>query len=612
MAYRLVANPSSAHIQLADNQVAYIHFARGVNVTPSLVFTNGSLTVSSVGSVSWTNSVIAGDFIKLASADETLYYKIQSVDTASQVTLTVPYEETSTGVGGAQAQYAYGSYETNAAPSTDRHIKIANREDVPFDEDTYWLMLRQDNGGAVARVYIRGNGFGELEQGESREVSDNESDQLLEYIGSPSEATSTPDYTGAIVPAVAEIFTITLPPASDITSGQAFEAYSASDMQKHYFWFNKDGAGGDPLIPAAFGHAIVISTGDADTVVAAATQAVIDALGAFDAIDNLDGTVEVTLAQAGNTTDAANIDVGGAFAIVVDTQGQGAVNNVIIDGENLTKSIKRLDQAIAEITVGLTQEGYEENVVIVSGAPATDNEATGPIVSGNNVTIPLNSRNSDVQQAYVVGAGTLTVFLNGVRLYLGADYNEVGTAGDSATEIETLIDLEIDDVLVFRLEGSGVGGGGGGSSVTGVNLGAPADADVFKQLAGNQLQFRRMVAGPNMIITQTANQVIFEASVTIGTSDVQEYAANYTVQTTNDIMTADTSAASFTFTLPDATICKGKVFDFTKLTAANSLFVKSVSGQTLNGIDIDATPYGMTIQFDSLTIYSDGAQWLIK
>lgn len=612
LSYKLAANPASTHITLSDDQAAYIKLIRGVNITPNLILTNGSSVVTSVGAVSWTNDVLAGDFIKLASEDDTKYYKILTVDSASQVTLTEVYAETSTGAGGAQSQYAWGTYSTSASPSTDRHVKVVNRKDVPFDEDTYWLFLRQDNAGTLARVYVRGNGFGELEQGERRQISDNENLDILEYIGSPAEHVSTPAYENALITGVTEVTTLTFPPASSITSGQAWIQYSANDVNKHYFWFNKDGAGGDPLVPNAFGHAIVISTGDADTVVAAAAQAVIDALGDFDAVDNLDGTVTVTNAQIGSTTDASNIDVGGVFAINVDTQGAGVANSYIIEGEDLTKTAKRLDMAIAQVANSITEDGYEEIITIVSGAPVDDNEVTGPVLSGTNITIPLNSRISDIQQSYTVGAGLLAIYLNGVRLNVNADYTEVGLSGSDSVEIQTLVDLEIDDVLTFKIEAQGIGaGGGGGSSYTGVNLGSPSSANVFKQLAGSQFQFRRLTAGTNINITENPNDIVISSSAGVGTSAIATYTNSYSMTSTDDAALGDTSSNNITFTLPDASSVSGKIFYFKKISASNSMLIKSVSGQLLDGSDIDAAPYAITVIYESVTIISDGSNWWI-
>ena len=611
LTYTILANPATSHIVLSDDQAAYMKLVRGQPITPLLVFTNGSSTVSSVGAVSWTNDVMAGDFVKQASQLDTKYYKILSVNSASQVTLSTPFLETSTGVGGSAAQYAWGKYLTDAAPSTDRHIKVVSRKDVPFDEDTYWLMLRQDNGGSLARVYIRGTGFGELEQGESAEISDNTSKDVLEYIGSPSENISTPDYTGAIVPAVFEQFTITFPAANATTSGQYFLANSSGDANEHYFWINKDGAGGNPLIPGKFANAIAVTTGQPNTVVAAAATVVINAIGDFNAVNNLDGTVTVTLSTAGNCTDASNVDVGG-LSIVTNTQGAGATNNYIVDDENLTKSIKRLDQALGDFVDSISLEGYEEKIDIVSGAPANDNELTGPVSVSTTFSVPLNSRNSDVQQTYVVGSGTLAVYLNGVRLFAGSDYTEVGALASDSYQITTLVILEIDDVLVFKIEGEGAGGGGGGGgSYTGANLGTVSSANVFKQLAGSQFQFRRLTAGSNVTITENANDIVISSSSGVANSSTATKTSSYSVNSTDDVILADTSSGSIILTLPDATSVDGKIYNFKKIAALNSMFVKSISSQTLDGVDIDAAPLDVAIQYESLTLVASGGAWYI-
>jgi hypothetical protein len=588
-----------------------MRLVRGQPITPLLVFTNGSSTVSSVGAVSWTNDVVAGDFVKQASQSDTKYYKILSVNSASQVTLSTPFLETSTGVGGSAAQYAWGKYLTDAAPSTDRHIKVVSRKDVPFDEDTYWLMLRQDNGGSLARVYVRGTGFGELEQGESAQISDNTSKDVLEYIGSPAEHISTPDYTGAIVPAVFEQFTITFPAANATTSGQYFLANSSGDSHEHYFWINKDGGGGNPLIPGKFGHAIAVITGQPNTVVAAAATVVINAIGDFNAVNNLDGTVTVTLSTAGNCTDASNFNVGG-LSIVTNTQGAGATNNYIADDENLTKSIKRLDQALGDFVNSISLEGYEEKIDIVSGAPANDNELTGPVSASTTFSVPLNSRNSDVQQTYVVGSGTLAVYLNGIRLFAGSDYTEFGAPASDSYQLTTLVQLEIDDVLVFKIEGEGAGGGGGGGGTyTGANLGTISDANVFKQLAGSQFQFRRLTAGSNVTITENANDIVISSSSGVANSSTATKTSSYSINSTDDVILADTSSGSIILTLPDASSVDGKIYNLKKIAALNSMFVKSISSQTLDGVDIDAAPLDITLQYEVVTIVASGGDWFI-
>lgn len=192
--YKILANAATTDVILADNQVAFINLVRNQDVVPNLIFTNSSATVSSVGAVAWTSGLQAGDFVKVASLFDDEYFEILTVDSVSQVTLTETYTETSTGAAGAKAKTAFGVYQTDAAPSTDRHVKISNRQDVPLSENTYWLFFRDDNSGGTPRVYARFLGS-EMEQGETRQVSDNTTSQLLTYMGSTGETDDSPAYS---------------------------------------------------------------------------------------------------------------------------------------------------------------------------------------------------------------------------------------------------------------------------------------------------------------------------------------------------------------------------------------------------------------------------------
>lgn len=192
--YQITANPATSDITLADNQVCYVNLIRGVNITPNLVFTNGGAVVSSVGAVDWTTDLLPGDFVKNAAEGDEKYYEILSVDSLSQVTLTENFQEASSGASGFNAQYAFGSYETNATPSTDRHLRVADRGSVPFGQDYFWLFSRQDDTSSVPYIYVRALGNGELEKGEEREISDNTSADVLTYIGSTSESDQDPAY----------------------------------------------------------------------------------------------------------------------------------------------------------------------------------------------------------------------------------------------------------------------------------------------------------------------------------------------------------------------------------------------------------------------------------
>ena len=213
--YKILPNPSSSHTVLNSNQIAYVKLVRGKNILPNLIFTNdpgaGGKLVQSVGNISWTQDLIAGDFIKDASKSDEFYYEIDEVLSTSVVRLKKNFAESTSLSVGVKAQYAFGVYQTdaNSNPLTnlnDRHIKIADRHEIPFGDDYFWLLFRQDDDGSVVKVYARALGGKELEQGEEKQISDNTSLNVLNFIGSKSEVDTSPDYTNITGSAKTNLF----------------------------------------------------------------------------------------------------------------------------------------------------------------------------------------------------------------------------------------------------------------------------------------------------------------------------------------------------------------------------------------------------------------------
>jgi len=194
LTYNLNAYSAGTDLTLADGQVAYLTLTRDVIIGPNLIFTNGGSTVTSVGAIGWTTDLQAGDYIKVEGAEVEGYQEILSVDSVSQVTLAAPYGGAGTGAPGTKAQYAFGVYTVVTSPSTARHVRIASRDAVPLSQNMYWLFFRDDNGSSVPKIYTRFKS-GEIEQGESQEVSDNVSLELLQFIGATGENDSTPAYS---------------------------------------------------------------------------------------------------------------------------------------------------------------------------------------------------------------------------------------------------------------------------------------------------------------------------------------------------------------------------------------------------------------------------------
>ena len=510
LAYKFLANPSSAYITLADNQVAYINLTRGTNILPNLVFTNiagpAGKIVQSVGAVSWTTGVLPGDWIKLGSETDAGYYQIYSVDTLSQVTLTTNFAGTSTGLSGTQANFAIGSYYASPTPVGDpRAIQIADRAAVPAGMNIFWFLFRSDNLGIVPRVYVRFIGQ-ELEQGDTEEVDDGVPRQLLTYIGSPLESASKPQYVSALYPgSIAQItnltFGLTDAGVTTIGTSQYFYIGSSNNARKYYVWFKKDGVGADPM-PAAdrTGIQINITTGETNAAVAASVAAALSGLGfpdflAVTLVTPNQRTVRVTNTSAGTSTLASNINIAATFTVTNFQTGTGLGNNIINDGDSLTLAIKRLDEAIGIILANANNPNYDEPLTLISGAPANTNQMTGPVLSGALLTLPDNSRASELPQFYTVGKGALQVFLNGQYLNLNETasisgafisygmsggetsyYNLVTAAGQYAIQYTPASNVSLTDVK-FRLVASVAFGCVGNlfSTVESDSLGQPSN-----------------------------------------------------------------------------------------------------------------------------------------
>ena len=124
---------------------------------------------------------------------------------------------------------------------------------------------------------------------------------------------------------------------------------------------------------------------------------------------------------------------------------------------------------------GYLQEAYyNEALYVVASSPGTG-QILGPISPGTNIQLPLNSRNSYIQEKYTVGSGDLQLILNGEVLEVGDDWTEVGSVGTVSQYVQIQITLNPDDKLVFRkIDASLVAIAGGGSTTlqTAYNSGA--------------------------------------------------------------------------------------------------------------------------------------------
>lgn len=577
LTYELTANPSSTNISLSDDQVAYLTLIREVNITPNLIFVGGLSTVVSVGAVPWTSGLLAGDYVKIAANTSSDYYKILTVDSTSQVTLTsnatIP---DNTGPSGAKSQYAFGSYHTSASPSTTRDIFVASRANVPITGNTFWLFIREDNGGSP-KVYIRFLSQ-ELDNGESIEVSGTTSQELLQYIGAPTASSSKPQYVAALNPgSVPQITNITIGGGGTITGGEYFLINSSANARMYAPWFKVNGVGSQPVVANVNAYIEVdILTGDTSTQTATKLANALNStpFRDFSATSGA-GTLVVTNTSAGSANVTTNFNVGAPFAVTAAQTGTGIGNYVIHDGDSLTLAIKEIDEAIGALQA--ISPTYDEVVEIVVSGATPPNSLNGPITVGTNITIPNNSREGNIPQFYTVGKGMLMVFLNGQFLDIESGaYTEVGTTGAPSNQIQTQYALVVGDELEFRFGGGGSGGGGaigpagppGTPGATG-----PAGADAL--------------GGPVAISTKNGP-------------------TTYPVLSGDCFLRANCAAGAVTFNLPTAASSTGHVFYFKKVdSSANFMNIVANGGDLIDGLGTQLT----NTQYFSYAFISNGTGW---
>ena len=579
--YELDANSTSSNLILTDDQVAYITLTRGATISPELIFTISSAIVTSVGAVSWTTNLIAGDWIKIATDTDAEYYQILTVNSPSQVTLTTTYYQTVTSL----ALYAFGSYYVSATPVGDpRAIQITSRGLVPAGADVFWLFMRADNGGSIPNIYIRFLGA-ELEMGEDRQISDTTAQTVLQYIGSPIETAYAPQYVSALNPgSVSQITQIVTGIGSTISPGQYFLINSSGNFRKYYVWFKVNGTGVDPAPPyTTLGIEVDITTSMTAAQVAALITTGLNGTSADDFLavqqpnPNTD-TIIVTNTSAGVTIASSNFDVGTPFTVTTNQSGTGVGNYSIIDGSNLTLAIKELDKAMGIIASLLDEPCYDQTVNIVLTGATPPTSLAGPISATTLITLPNNSRLGNAPQRYTVGLGGLQVFLNGQYLVLSVDWSEVGAPGTTSNQIEILQTLVVGDVLEFRI---GVTGGPGGGSG-----GTPEPGPIGPQgPAGNP--GADAAGGPISISTKTSN---------------------YTIMLSDCFILVDCTSGNIIITLPTASSSTGQIFYVKKIDSTlNTLTVKGNGSDLIDGSNTQLT----NVQWVSYSLISNGAFWSI-
>tara|TARA_R110000822_G_scaffold37030_3_gene103920 strand:- start:2620 stop:3327 length:708 start_codon:yes stop_codon:yes gene_type:complete len=158
---------------------------------------------------------------------------------------------------------------------------------------------------------------------------------------------------------------------------------------------------------------------------------------------------------------------------------------------------------------------------------------------------------------------------------------------------------------VFILQGSSVGfptggGGGTGEANTGSNVGA--GDGVFKQKTGVDLEFKTLIGGTNVTITNNANDLTINASG-IG-STLRNVSSADAFATDNE--TVNCTNGTFTVTLPTAVGIQGTIFTLVN-SGTGQITLDPNGTETING----SLTIVLRRQYISRTVQSDGTNWVV-
>jgi hypothetical protein len=275
----------------------------------------------------------------------------------------------------------------------------------------------------------------------------------------------------------------------------------------------------------------------------------------------------------------------------------------VVQGNNLTEAIGQTVGNVNTILTALDQPAYDEfREIVASGA--TGNQLNGPVTNGTIITLPVNTRLAgSPQQFYIVGKGTLEIYLNGQILQLGesSGWQEVGSFGSSSSTIQINQQLEVLDFLSFRIDGTGGPGSGGGSGA--------ADDNFFTLPTKNtasDLDYLLIydIAGVGYKKQTRANFLAGLNNVT----NVRAVTADWTLINSDDLIVADTTSTLINLTLPSSALNSGKKYLIKKANnAPNDLVLQITGGDVIDGSSTFSFNSNGLTNFGSLTLISDGA-----
>jgi len=142
------------------------------------------------------------------------------------------------------------------------------------------------------------------------------------------------------------------------------------------------------------------------------------------------------------------------------------------------------------------------------------------------------------------------------------------------------------------------------TDITGESLEDLGDVDAYSSLTADEV----LVWSGTGWAHQTLAEAGIQAAGQVADLTINAKAGAYTLILTDDVVTGDSSGGTFTLTLPTAVGNDGKLFHIKKIdSSANAVTIDGATTETIDG----AETITLDVQWHSLTIVSDGANWLI-
>ncbi len=337
--------------------------------------------------------------------------------------------------------------------------------------------------------------------------------------------------------------------------------------------------------------------------------------------DNGDATKQVQLELSGLTASTTRtLTVPDASLTLVGTATTQTLTNKTLSGNTATNLISGSGTLTLNTSGTATVPNANDTLVGKATTDTLTNKTFDADGTGNSIT---NIENADIKAAAAIAVNKLAA-VTASRALVSDGSGFVSAATTTATEIgyvngvTSAIQTQLGTKTSYTANQYGVVLSGSGNTMAVL---AP-DASTTKVLTSGGLSANptwstASVGSVTSVALSTPNGLAVSGSpiTTTGTlaltnRSVNAQSASYGILTTDYIITFDASGGSRTATLPTAVGASGTCYVIKKIdSSTNTVILATTSAQTIDGAASSAL--ALATQYESITLCSDGANWLI-